>query len=113
MSTTLLQDKIEKNANWLTNAYLFFDKVGVGKIINRFLPVVDIKGTLPPDLSKEELREWVILDTFDMFSPEHDHPQKISTVKKWFEEFGMKVTFADYIIFGNNFSAATVKGIKK
>jgi ubiquinone/menaquinone biosynthesis C-methylase UbiE len=101
--------RIEKNANWMIKTYKFFDKIG----INRFIPIVDIKGTLPPNLNKQELREWVILDTFDMFSPEHDHPQRISTVKKWFEEFGMQVTFADYIIFGNNYSAATVKGIKK
>ncbi len=113
MSHPVLLRRIERNAGWLMKAYFFFDKIGIGKLVNRFLPIVDIKGTLPPNLSKEELREWVILDTFDMFSPEHDHPQKISTVKKWFEEFGMKVTFADYIIFGNNFSAATVKGIKQ
>ena len=112
MSHERLLKRIEKNADWLTKTYFFFDKIGVGKIVNRFLPIVDIKGTLPAGLSKEDLREWVILDTFDMLSPLHDHPQKIATVKKWFEEFGMKVTFADYIIFGNNFSAATVKGIK-
>lgn len=112
MSHQRLLKRIEKNADWLTKTYFFFDQIGVGKIVNRFLPIVDIKGTLPAGLSKEDLREWVILDTFDMFSPQHDHPQKIATVKKWFEEFGMKVTFADYIIFGNNFSAATVKGIK-
>ena len=95
-------------------AYSFFNKIGVGKIFNRFLPVCDIRGTLPHNLSKEELREWVVLDTFDMFSPEHDHPQRISTVRKWFEESGMKVTFADYVIFGKEkFSAAVVKGIKK
>jgi ubiquinone/menaquinone biosynthesis C-methylase UbiE len=105
--------RIEKNANWMIKTYKFFDKIGIGRVVNRFIPIVDIKGTLPPNLNPQELREWVILDTFDMFSPEHDHPQRISTVKKWFEEFGMQVTFADYIIFGNNYSAATVKGIKK
>lgn len=106
--------KIERNAGWLIKLYFFFDKIKLGKIFNRFLPICDIKGTLPHDLSKQELKEWVILDTFDMFSPQHDHPQKISTVKKWFEESGMNVTFAGYIHYGKeNFSAATVKGIKK
>jgi SAM-dependent methyltransferase len=113
MSHEKLLHKIEKNADLLIKLYFFFDKIGIGRFVNRFLPVCDIKGTLPPDLSKEELKEWVILDTFDMFSPEHDHPQKISTVENWFKEFGMKVTFADFIRFGNNFSAATVKGIKQ
>ena len=113
MSHEKLLQRIENNADRLIKTYNFFDSIGVGKFVNRFLPVVDIKGTLPQNLSKEELREWVILDTFDMFSPAHDHPQTIATVKKWFEEFGMNVTFADFIRFGNNFSAATVKGIKK
>ena len=113
MSHEKLLQRIENNADRLMKTYNFFDSIGVGKFVNRFLPVVDIKGTLPQNLSKEELREWVILDTFDMFSPAHDHPQTIATVKKWFEEFGMNVTFADFIRFGNNFSAATVKGIKK
>jgi len=103
---------IGKNAGWLINWYSFFDRIKVGKIVNRFLPICDIKGTLPRNLSAEELREWVILDTFDMFSPQHDHPQKLSTVKKWFEEFNMKVIFADYVTFADNKRAPIVKGIK-
>jgi hypothetical protein len=48
-----------------------------------------------------------------MFSPEYDRPQKISVVKKWFEEFGMQVTFAGRITFGKEkFTASVVKGIK-
>jgi len=114
MSHEKLLKRIERNADWLMKTYFFFDKIGIGKLVNRFLPVCDIKGTLPHNLSKEELKEWVILDTFDMFSPEHDHPQSIATVKKWFDEFGVQVTFADYIIFGKEkFSAAVVKGVKK
>jgi ubiquinone/menaquinone biosynthesis C-methylase UbiE len=114
MSHEKLLQKIERNSGWLIKTYNFFDKIRIGKVVNRFLPICDVKGTLPHDLSAQELKEWVILDTFDMFSPEHDHPQKISTVKKWFEEFGMKVTQAEFIHYGKeNFQAAVVKGIKK
>jgi ubiquinone/menaquinone biosynthesis C-methylase UbiE len=114
MSHDKLLRLIEKNIGWLMRSYFFFDKIGIGKIVNRFLPVCDIKGTLPHNLSKEELREWVILDTFDMFSPQHDHPQKISTVKKWLEDSGVQITFADTVKYGNeNFKAAVVRGIKK
>ena len=113
MSHEKLLRRIEKNAGWLMKLYFFFDKIGIGKLTNRFLPIVDIKGTLPTGLSKAELREWVILDTFDMFSPEHDHPQKITTIEKWFREFGMNVTFAGFTRFGSHFSAATVKGFKQ
>jgi SAM-dependent methyltransferase len=35
-------------------------------------------------------REWAILDTFDMYSPAHDHPQSLATVKSWFEEIGFE-----------------------
>jgi SAM-dependent methyltransferase len=114
MSHEKLLGMIEKNAGWLIKLYSFFDKIGIGKLVNRFLPICDIKGTLPHSLSKEELKEWVVLDTFDMFSPQHDHPQTIATVKKWFEEFGIQVTNADFIYYGvEKFSAAVVKGIKK
>jgi SAM-dependent methyltransferase len=104
---------IEQNVRWLIGLYSFFDKVKLGKIFNRFLPICDINATLPRNLSQEELKEWVILDTFDMFSPEHDHPQKISTVKKWFEEFGVAVSFAGFVTYEGNKKAAVVKGFKK
>jgi hypothetical protein len=113
MSHEKLLGMIERNVGWLMKLYFFFNKIGLG-FINRFLPICSIKETMPKNLSKEELREWVILDTFDMFSPEHDHPQKIATVKKWFEESGMEITYAGYVNFGEeNFAAAIVKGIKK
>lgn len=114
MSHEKLLGMIEKNTSWVMKLNFFFDKIGIGKLVNRFLPICDIKGTLPHNLSKDELKEWVVLDTFDMFSPQHDHPQTITTVKKWFEEFGVQVTQAGFIYYGEEkFSAAVVKGIKK
>jgi hypothetical protein len=112
MSHQKLLNLIERTASRLISLSSFFDRIGMGRFVNRFLPVCDIKGTMPRGLGKEELREWVILDTFDMFSPEHDHPQKISTVKKWFEEFGMDVTFAGRVHY-LHCKSAVVKGIKK
>jgi SAM-dependent methyltransferase len=111
MSHEKLLRVITKNAGWLIKTSRFFDKIGIGRIVNRFLPVCDIKTTLPPNLSEKEKKEWVILDTFDMFSPEHDHPQRIATVAKWFKKYGMDVTLADFIFYDNN-KAAVVKGIK-
>jgi SAM-dependent methyltransferase len=113
MSHEKLLNMIDNNADRLIRISNFFDRIKVGRFVNRFLPVCDIRGTLPANLSKKELREWVVLDTFDMFSPEHDHPQKISTVKKWFEEFNMEVTFAGFVTYAGNMKAAVVKGIKK
>ncbi|HAS44069.1 MAG TPA: class I SAM-dependent methyltransferase [Microscillaceae bacterium] len=105
--------RIEKNASWMINASQFFNKIGIGKLTNRFIPICDIKNTLPQNLNKTQLREWVILDTFDMFSPEYDQPQRVETVKQWFEEFGLEVTFAGNINFEGNNVVSAVKGVLK
>jgi SAM-dependent methyltransferase len=107
-----LLNKIEKNVDWMIAATTFFNKIGIGRFVNRFIPICDIKGTLPQGLSKQEIREWCILDTFDMFSPEYDQPQKISTVKKWFEANGMEQVWGGEIKYDNSI-AYVVKGIKK
>lgn len=111
MSHEKLLKKIENNIDWLIKASNFFNKIRVGRIVNRFLPICDIKTTLPPGLSKKELREWCILDTFDMFSPEYDQPQKIKTVEGWFKEMGLKKIGAGYVKFDNN-AAAVVRGCR-
>lgn len=86
---------IEKNIDWLIKAHFILHRIGLGLLI-RFLPVCDIKGyqNLANQLSPEELRELSILDTFDMFSPEHDHPQRLKAVVKMFEKYQAKVKFA-------------------
>lgn len=35
-------------------------------------------------------KQWAILDTFDMYSPAHDHPQSEHTVMEWFKEVGFE-----------------------
>ena len=107
-----LYKKIDSNINWLIKANRFFSRAGIGKIANRFLPVCDIQGTLPGNLPNDQLRELCVLDTFDMFSPEHDHPQKINTVVKWFEKYGMEKVWGGKIKY-DNCVASVVKGIKK
>ncbi len=102
---------IEKNVDWLIVFYFFNQKVGLGKLFNRFLPIPDISSTIPENLSSDELRNWVILDTFDMFSPEYDNPQTIEQVKKWVEGAGLQVTFADYVYYENS-RAAVIRAVK-
>jgi 2-polyprenyl-3-methyl-5-hydroxy-6-metoxy-1,4-benzoquinol methylase len=112
MSHEQLYKKIDRNADWLIRTYRFFSKIGIGKFVNRFLPICDIDGTLPSNLSKEKLREMVVLDTFDMFSPQYDQPQRIQTVVNWFNRYGMTNVWGGYIYDGK-FRSAVVKGIKK
>jgi SAM-dependent methyltransferase len=64
----------------------------IGKWLRYLIPVVNHEGTYP--LSDRQVREWAVLDTFDMFAPAHDHPQRQATLEKWFARAG----FADYSV---------------
>ena len=79
--------------------------------LTRFLPIPDL-AIMPEGLTKEQLREWVVLDTFDMLSPEYDNPQRLRTVARMFERSGADVTFAGFIDNGSG-RAAVVRGIKR
>lgn len=61
----------------------------LGWAIMRLLPVssAHLHGI---SLSEEDFREWVVLDTFDAYSPAHDHPQRFATVRRWVESAGFK-----------------------
>lgn len=41
-------------------------------------------------LSEDKLKEWAVMDLFDMLSPTFDNPVRLTTFKKWFEELGYK-----------------------
>jgi SAM-dependent methyltransferase len=112
ISNEKLLSVIEKNIDWMISAHLFVGKVGLGKLLGRFIPICDITNTFPKGLTAKERREWAILDTFDMFSPEYDDPQRLETVKKWFEEFGMKNVSAEYKEVSYGDSLPVVKGYK-
>lgn len=107
-----LLKKIEANIDWLIKAHFLLHKIKLG-VLARFLPIVDITNTFPKSLTSDQLREWSVLDTFDMYSPEHDHPQRIEDVAAMFERHGAQVVFADYENIGDGFKAAVVRGIKQ
>lgn len=56
----------------------------IGPKLKYLLPVANYDGVYP--LSESQLGEWSILDTFDMLSPEHDHPKSARTLARWFHE---------------------------
>jgi SAM-dependent methyltransferase len=55
----------------------------VGRRLRHALPVANYDGVLP--LTPAQLKEWAVLDTFDMLAPAHDHPQTAATLQEWFE----------------------------
>jgi len=55
--------------------------------INWRLLVPDYTST---GLSDEKIKEWAVMDLFDMLSPAYDNPVRLETFQKWFEELGYK-----------------------
>ncbi|MFZ5624070.1 MAG: methyltransferase domain-containing protein [Gemmatimonadota bacterium] len=59
----------------------------VGRQLRYLVPVANYEGVLP--LSRTQLEEWAILDTFDMLAPAHDHPQDAATLRNWCRAAGL------------------------
>jgi hypothetical protein len=55
------------------------------RFIAKLFPIVEYSHLgLPEKLNLS----WTILDTFEIYSPAHDHFQSLKTVKNWFPESG-------------------------
>ena len=102
---------IDRNADRLIAVSNGLDRLKLGAL-RRFVPLADITNTMPAGLSRDQLREWVVLDTFDMFSPQFDHPQRVADVARMFERGGADVTFAGFVETGTG-AAAVVRGIRR
>lgn len=59
----------------------------VGRKLRYVIPVANHELDWP--LTPEQVREWALLNTYDMLAPLHDHPQSAETLKRWFEEARM------------------------
>lgn len=69
----------------------------VGHYLRYLVPVANYQGVYP--LTPAQLREWALLDTFDMWAPAYDAPQSKSTICRWFYKAG----FADFEVFRDGF----------
>lgn len=59
----------------------------LGRGLKRIVPVADYTNRLP--LNTRQLKEWALLDTFDMLSPTYDNPQTATTIRQWFQKAGL------------------------
>ena len=78
-----------------------------GRALKRIIPVADYTGRFP--LSDQQIKEWALLDTFDMLSPEYDNPQSIKTIKKWLDKYGLIKT---NVKMAKGFNGPTATGEK-
>jgi SAM-dependent methyltransferase len=60
----------------------------LGRKLRWFIPVANYEGIYP--LNDAQIREWAVLDTFDMLSPAHDHPQLRATLRRWLDDAGVR-----------------------
>lgn len=72
----------------------------VGRKLRYAIPVANYEGLLP--LTREQLKEWAILDTFDMLAPRYDDPQTPATLESWFTLAGYDgiEVFRDGLVIG-------------
>ncbi len=67
-----------------------------GRAGARLMPIVEYSHL---GLSDKLNEDWSICDTFDMYSPAHDHPKSKATIEQWFNEAG----FSDIEVwYGDN-----------
>lgn len=111
MSHEALLEIIDRNIDWLIKAHFGLHRVGLG-LLTRFLPVCNVKESFPRSLTYSELREWAILDTFDQYSPKHDHPQRLNDVAAMFERNGASVTFAGSEEWDSGMCSTVVRAVK-
>ena len=60
----------------------------LGRKLRRVIPVSNYEGVFP--LNDAQLREWAVLDTYDMLAPAYDQPQNANTLRSWFQKLGFQ-----------------------
>jgi ubiquinone/menaquinone biosynthesis C-methylase UbiE len=83
MDAARLFSVVQRAVPWLLPVSRLLGRVpGVGRNLRKVVPVVNYEGVLP--LSDQQVREWAVLDTYDMLAPAYDQPQTVETVRAWF-----------------------------
>jgi SAM-dependent methyltransferase len=72
----------------------------IGRKLRYAIPIANYDGLLP--LSSAQLKQWAVLDTFDMLAPRYDQPQAPATLESWFELAGYEAVevFRDGLVIG-------------
>jgi len=79
----------------------------VGKLIGNLIPIGPVSHKPRLNLTDDELVQVKILSALDMFSPVHDHPQTIETIRKWFADAGLVDVYV-----GTGFNGINARGKK-
>ena len=85
----------------------------VGQFLKRIVPVADYTGRFP--LSNQQLKEWALLDTFDMLAPTYDNPQSAATIRHWFAQNGLEEIQVGHwgVLVGRGIKTNSIAGPRK
>jgi ubiquinone/menaquinone biosynthesis C-methylase UbiE len=111
ISHTRLLKLIRRIVPFWKRIYFFNQRHGLS-FFNRFIPISEMPEALKHCLSDREVEEWMLLDTFDMFSPAYDKPQRLKTVRNWFLELDFINVDAEFVQYDREMYAAVVRGTK-
>jgi SAM-dependent methyltransferase len=79
----------------------------VGKPFANLIPIGPVSRAPRFNLTDEQIIQVKILSALDMFSPAHDHPQTLDTVRQWFSDAGLVDVFV-----GTGFNGINARGRK-
>ncbi|HEX3377095.1 MAG TPA: methyltransferase domain-containing protein [Candidatus Acidoferrales bacterium] len=79
----------------------------IGKPIGNLIPIGPISHAPRLIFTDEVLVQVKILSALDMFSPVHDHPQTLDTVRQWFADAGLVDVYV-----GTGFNGVNARGRK-
>jgi len=103
MSKKTLLSLIKKISPFFYNTFLVLSYLRLN-FLTRFLPICDPR-TIPDVIKGRQRMEWIILDTFDMYTAFYDQPQKISNIAKFFSDNKCEVEFAGFVNYHHGTSA--------
>lgn len=76
---------LERVVPWLLPVSDAISKIPfIGRKLRYVVPVMNHRLSLP-QLSEDQIREWAILDTFDMFGPAYDHTETEDGLRGWLQ----------------------------
>lgn len=87
MNPQRLYNIVERYVYFMWPICRWINRLPYGRNLNWKLLVADYRGLYP--LDERLLRDWAVLDTFDMLAPAFDQPQTLPVLKGWFEEAGL------------------------
>lgn len=89
IKTETLFSVVRAGVRWLWPVSVAVGRVPlVGRKLRYLIPIVNYEGVY--QLSPAQLKDWAVLDTFDMFGPAFDQPQSAETLEAWMRRSELK-----------------------